>query len=546
MGNIIQQKSTRDLTRYIFNKILLNRQKIAVLFHLTFILSVAFCYCTAAWSDVHVRNDKLHLSWEKESSRIKEWNLRAKGEQEWISLLTCDRSERVLSRHLELKGIDVNDAEWLPSSSENGLMFQGRSEDGSIAVRKRIHLNEINYRLRLQIEIENLTGKPFVIPESVHLILGPGLGEYPTETFGIAEKLYSFVEPIIAVDSKVKPVNLQKGEITVEYTNNMQQSFWCGLHSRYFALLLMPENAYLPRSVSFRPGNELVSSYLPTRYLPELSIDLNVIKLQPRQLIKIEFLIFSGPKSVSVLGIEGTDFSGLLFAGLWNWMRGLSLGVLWVLETIRIYIPSWGVTIIILAILVRLLMYPIAQRAMSSQKQFAEVQRIIQPQIREIKQKFRGGPQSEKILELYKEHRVSPLAGLKPLLIVLIQIPIFIALFHVLGSAFELRDAEFLWIKTLAEPDSLIPLGGRLPFFGSYFNLLPVLLAISTLLTIKLSPAPSADEKFFGIQNIFLILMAIGFFLIFYSFPSGMVLYWTIANVLHILQYKIVNVKKNT
>jgi YidC/Oxa1 family membrane protein insertase len=424
-------------------------------------------------------------------------------------------------------------------------MFQGRSEDGTIAVRKRIHLNEINYRLRLQIEIENLTGKPLVIPESVHLILGPGLGEYPAETFGIAEKLYSFVEPIIAVDSKVKPVNLQKGEITVEYTNNMQPSFWCGLHSRYFALLLMPEDAYLLRSVSFRPGNELVSSYLPTRYLPELSIDLNVIKLQPRQLIKIEFLIFSGPKSVSVLGIEGTDFSGLLFAGLWNWMRGLSLGVLWMLETIHTYIPSWGVTILILAIIVRLLMYPIAQRALSSQKQFAEVQKTLQPKIREIKLKFRGGQQSEKILELYKQYQVSPLAGLKPLLIVLIQVPIFVALFHVLGSAFELRDANFLWIKTLAEPDRLIPLGRRLPFVGSYFNVLPIILAVSTLLTIKLSPAPSAEEKFLSIQNVFLILMAIGFFLIFYSFPAGMVLYWTMANLLHILQFKIVSFKKS-
>jgi YidC/Oxa1 family membrane protein insertase len=127
------------------------------------------------------------------------------------------------------------------------------------------------------------------------------------------------------------------------------------------------------------------------------------------------------------------------------------------------------------------------------------------------------------------------LAGLKPLLIVLIQLPIFVALYHLLGQHFELRDQPFLWMPSLAEPDQLFSFGFDVPFFGSYFNLLPAFMALTTLLTIKLSPAPAADDKAAWKQNLMLAGLAIGFFVLFYTFPSGMVLYWTAANVLHLL-----------
>jgi YidC/Oxa1 family membrane protein insertase len=116
----------------------------------------------------------------------------------------------------------------------------------------------------------------------------------------------------------------------------------------------------------------------------------------------------------------------------------------------------------------------------------------------------------------------------------MLQLPIFIALYHLLGQLFELRDQPFLWIATLAEPDKFFNLGTNLPFFGAYFNLLPVLLALSTIASIKLSPAPQSDRKSSARQNIFLAFITLGFFLLFYSFPAGMVLYWTAANLLHL------------
>ena len=210
-------------------------------------------------------------------------------------------------------------------------------------------------------------------------------------------------------------------------------------------------------------------------------------------------------------------------------MRVLCFGLLWLLGAIHTVIPNWGLSIISLAILVRVCIYPLARKMLDGQRAYAEIQKIIQPEIQTIKKDYTGEEQSERILALYKKYGASPFTGMKPLVVVLIQLPIFIALFHVLGQAFELREASFLWMDTLALPDRLFSFGKDLPFIGAYFNLLPVLMALSTLLTIRLSPSP-------GQSNIFLIIMAVGFLVLFYPFPSGMVLYWTMANILQIIQ----------
>jgi YidC/Oxa1 family membrane protein insertase len=178
---------------------------------------------------------------------------------------------------------------------------------------------------------------------------------------------------------------------------------------------------------------------------------------------------------------------------------------LWILKAIHAVIPSWGVSILMLALLVRVLIYPLARKMMADQQKFANVQLLIGPEIKKIKKKYRGEEQSEKILGLYKKHGVSPFTGMKPLVIVVIQLPVFIALFHALGQAAELQDASFLWINTLGLPDQLFSFGQDLPLLGAYFNLLPFLMAFSTLLTIALSPMP-------GQNNIFLAIMAVVFF----------------------------------
>ena len=222
------------------------------------------------------------------------------------------------------------------------------------------------------------------------------------------------------------------------------------------------------------------------------------------------------------------------------WLRWLCIGLFWLLRGIFYIIPNWGVAIILLALVVRLLLYPLASKALKSQQVYIEAQKRLLPELNEIKTKYRGGEQSERILELYKKHKVSPFSGLKPLFIVLIQLPILIALYRVLGSVEELQGASFLWIDSLASPDHLFNIGFDIPFLGSYFNLLPLIMTVFTLLSFKLSPAPATDRKNAASQRIYMIIMALSFFLLFYSFPAGMVLYWTFANIFQLIQQRMI------
>ncbi|QOC23741.1 YidC/Oxa1 family insertase periplasmic-domain containing protein [Wenzhouxiangella sp. AB-CW3] len=485
---------------------------------------------------LELQSDTLHLGWGADHPAPTTFQVRSDRDARWQSLISAD-SKLGGSRHLQLHiGGEPLDNWQLDAADPTGVVARSHDPDRELEFRQHFELAEGGHTLHLQITVTNQGGSETNL-DGLGLSLGPGLGEEPIDGLGMAAALYSFVDTIGLVDGRIqRPARPEPGETLS--LGELAGAEWLGLYSRYFALLLKPDDPTTINSASAAlPAPD--SSSLPARYLPGLMLELDEASLAAGESREWEFTVFAGPRSRQAVAAGEADFSDVLFPGLWQWMRYLCFGLLWLLEVLFALIPSWGLAIIVLAVLVRLAMYPLARRALAGQHAFAEVQRRIQPEIAEIKQRYKGGEQSERILELYEKHDVSPLAGLKPLLIVLIQIPVFIALFHVLGQAFELREAPFLWIETLAEPDRLFSMGLSLPFFGQYFNLLPVLLAITTLMTLKLSPAPAADATAQRRQNIFLVIMALGFFLIFYPFPAGMVLYWTAANILHIAQSRL-------
>ena len=457
------------------------------------------------------------------------------------SLVSLDQIGLPISRHLALH--THTGIRWLIASHQQGssasVARNWVSEDGHWQLEQILQSGKLPFRVDLTLTLTRLAGESDLVidPEPV-LSIGPGLGEEPIEGLGIATSLYSYVEPVIRWEGDTERIRLDGRDEVYSFGEAFT---WAGLNSRYFALLLTPAPDTRTGGIKAELAGSPDPEYLPERYLPTIHYQLDGIPVEVGESTSWQFEVFSGPKSRTALGGEAgeSDYTGLLFHGLWRWMRGLSFALLQVLEWLYLIVPSWGLAICLLAVLVRILLYPMARWALSSQQKFAQVQREIQPEMARIKKKYRGGEQSERILKLYEKHGVSPLAGLKPLLIVLVQIPIFVALFHVLGQAFELRDASFLWMESLAKPDQLFAFGVDLPFFGGYFNMLPVLMAITTLVTIKLSPAPASSDAERRRQNIFLGLMALAFFLLFYPFPSGMVLYWTMANVLHILQARV-------
>lgn len=503
-----------------------------------------------------IRTESLDVIWNADNPDPVHWKVLAEvngRHPEWFSLQAPTRDNSALTRHLNLSGqLDnqplTSKGKWIVSDntmSPQAISYQ-RTINNLVLEQSYAPTND-PYHLILTIKLSNTDKMSFEPqPEDfLFLSVGPGLGDQRVEGLGYAKSLYSFVEPVAYINGKVQHFRPKPGTSDILPTAEPTLE-WTGLHGRYFAILLAP----VPGQGEDRgPGLEQVLvkveehpfSELSMNYLPMLSIKLPVCSIASGKNTQWEFVIFSGPKSTQAMKTGVHNFQKLIFPGLWQWMRWLSFGLLWVLTTIHIIIPSWGLAILILALIVRLAMYPIAKNALASQRAFVEVQKLIQPELQTIKRNYRGEEQSERILQLYEQQGISPLAGLKPLLIVLLQLPILISLFHVLGSAYELHSAPFLWIKTLAEPDKLFAFGFKIPLLGEYFNILPIIMAISTLAALKLSPTPAASRSAQRLQDIFLIAMAAGFFILFYPFPSGMVLYWIAANLLHIAQQRLFN-----
>ena len=233
-------------------------------------------------------------------------------------------------------------------------------------------------------------------------------------------------------------------------------------------------------------------------------------------------VFYVGPKKQSLLWDLG--MKDVMEFGMWRW---LCYPLVWVLNFFNNMIPNYGVAIILLTILVRLLFWPLTHKSTVGMKKMQE----LQPKMKEIQAKFKDNPQrlQQETWALYKENKVNPMSSCLPMLI---QIPVFIALFNVLRSAVELRYAPFLWIGDLSEPEALF--SSWFPFGG--LNILPILMAVSTGLQSAFTPATGDKSQ----QKMMMIFMPAMMLFMFYSFPSALSLYWFLSNLFSIVQMWII------
>ena len=231
---------------------------------------------------------------------------------------------------------------------------------------------------------------------------------------------------------------------------------------------------------------------------------------------------YVGPKKQALLWDLG--MRDVMEFGMWRW---LCYPLVWVLNLFNDWIPNYGVAIILLTVLVRLLFWPLTHKSTVGMKKMQE----IQPRMKEIQAKFKDNPQrmQQETWALYREAKVNPMSSCLPMLI---QIPVFIALFNVLRSAVELRYAPFLWIADLSEPEGLF--ASWFPFGG--LNILPILMAATTALQSAFTP--SAGDK--SQQKMMMIAMPAMMLVMFYSFPSALSLYWFLSNIFSIVQMWII------
>ncbi len=306
---------------------------------------------------------------------------------------------------------------------------------------------------------------------------------------------------------------------------------WGAVKNQFFTSILTPE---IPaRSIVALPVT-LPGAMEGTRnpFAITAFLDFEVPILDGGQTITLEMDYYTGPKdfrrlSRMSLGQEDVMHLGWflnLFIGLFAFFGKMLLSLLSMLYG---WVGNWGWAIILMTVVVRLLLWPLTAKAARASKRMQELSKPMQ----EIKEKFKDNPQKQQqaTIELFRKHKVNPLSGCWP---VLLQFPIFIAMFNLLRNTADLRFAEWLWINDLSMPDRTIPLGTELPLIGAFINVLPFVWLASMYYQMKMMPQPSVDNA----QVKIIKFMPFIFFPFTYFFSSGLVLYWTTTNCFSIFQ----------
>jgi YidC/Oxa1 family membrane protein insertase len=301
------------------------------------------------------------------------------------------------------------------------------------------------------------------------------------------------------------------------YSATGDQISWAAVADQYFATILQSKDksagqVWAKRDpISNDPGQRTAWSIQGALGFPGFN-------LQPGETKTKEFVVYAGPKEYDRLSKLDDDFNAVLpfgppFGFLSKWL-------LIMMNTIHAFVGSYGLSIILMTIIIRGLVWPIQNTSMKSMRKMAK----LSPLVNELKVKYKDDQQrmNQEMMKLYKEYNINPLTGCLPMFI---QIPIFFAFYAMLGSAVELRDSSFLWVHDLSQPDTVAHI------FGFPLNIIPLVSAATQVWQLQITPK-TGDAS----QQRILLIMPIVFLFICYNFAAALSLYYTASNLFTIVQ----------
>jgi YidC/Oxa1 family membrane protein insertase len=428
-------------------------------------------------------------------------------------------SSRIVTPLTELGLGDLSDA---PFRAEqiSAREFKFEFSKSGVSVRKQYSFNDADYGFRMSIEIENRSERPLQpefasawevgwqsIPDFKELAL-TGLRAGAPEMHPIAGV------GVAGFFSQATPKIVLRGDVE-----------WAGLQTPYFLGALAPDHATSAVAVidALEPGRRA-----------RVSIGFEPVTIPSGTTALHEFKGYFGPKEEARLIAAGSNFARSIDLG-WSWVSPLTHFFGWLLNALHSLIPNYGIAIILITVLVRIATLPLTNRQMRSMERM----RALQPKQLEIQQKFANDrqKQSEALMELYRREKVNPMGGCLPMLL---QLPVFVGLYYALRSSIELRQAPFFgWINDLSQPEEIF----KIPGLDLPVRVLPLLMGASMVVQQKLTPTASMDP---AQARMMLVLMPVMMTFMFYQFPSGLVLYWMISNVLAIAHQRWIGSRLNT
>ena len=365
-----------------------------------------------------------------------------------------------------------------------------------------------SYLIDLKVKVKNTSDAMLQGMPQMHLASKYFLGlDSPAGSFlfaGPAAYVNGQLHEVPADDFKDGPKTLQG---TID---------WAGYSSNYFLCGLIPQD-----------GSGVSFTMQGTQDFARMQLSGNLDSLQPGAEKEYKYLVFYGPKKQTMLKDLGYNLDKAINFG---WFDIIAKPTLWLLNWFYSFCHNYGVAIILVTILFKAIFWPISQKGMKSMKNMQK----LQPKMVKIKEKYKNDPakMNQEVMNLYKTYKVNPLGGCLPMML---QIPVFFALYKVLLMGIELRHAPFmLWINDLSAPDRLW-IGFDIPYLGG-LPILTLLMGASMFYQQKLTPT-SADPT----QAKIMMFLPVIFTFMFLNFASGLVLYWFVNNLLSILQQMLIN-----
>jgi YidC/Oxa1 family membrane protein insertase len=482
-----------------------------------------------AETETVVENDLYRIVFTNRGAQTKSWVLKKYKDEKGHPLDLVNSASSSFGLPLSLYTYDealrtkINSALYLPTAGESTASVTVPGElgfvysDGAVMVRKTFRFDR-TYVISLE-TVVTVNGQPV----QAYPAWPAGFGDQGTgPSFASARVDYyagDKVERLAA--KKISGGNTVRGPL-----------MWAGAQDQYFAAIFLPDTPTQAAMVTFHD---------------QIQVPKDPAKPDPNNLVKVDVLgaavgdvdgvtrerLFVGPKALDVLNTvhcntlngqpDGPDLTHVVDFGFFSLIaRPLFLWLLWTHDHMA---ANWGVSIIILTVIINLALLPLR---ITSMKSALKMQKL-QPQMKAIQERYKKYPlrdprradMNAEISALYKEHGANPAGGCLPLVI---QMPFLFAFYSMLGIAIELRQAPFLWLHDLSSPDKLF--------------ILPVLIVISTLFVQKMTPSAGMDPAQQRMMTIMMPLM-LGFFS--WSLASGLSLYWVIGNCIAIVQQYVMN-----
>ncbi|MDY6906235.1 MAG: membrane protein insertase YidC [Thermodesulfobacteriota bacterium] len=393
-------------------------------------------------------------------------------------------------------------------------------DKSGVIVEKKYTFSPDSYVIDLAVSVKNGSSGP----------VNGDLSVFLSRHFEDQGSRFVFEGPSALLGKQLEQVKIKKIEEQPKVEGNIR---WVSIQNRYFMSGIIPMGADDIAPADRAAAMEM--DYTPAEKVVRAAYVTPAGSIAPDTMKTYQFKVFMGPKSVHTLRSVGFGLDRAVNFGFFDF---IAKPCLWLMNQIYRFIPNYGIAIIILTMIFKIIFWPLGNK---SYKSMGEMKKL-QPLMTEIREKYKDDKKrmNEEMMGLYKTYKINPLGGCLP---ILVQIPVFLAFYRMLYQAIELRHAPFFfWIDDLSAPDRLFAFDINLPVMQPPIGIpvLTLIMGATMFLQQKLQPTPGDPS-----QAKIMMLMPIMLTVIFVNFPSGLVLYWLVNNVVSIAQQYMVT-KQNT